>query len=265
MKLENKKVLITGSTSGIGLAIAKVFAKQNATVILNGLGTIDEIKTIIADLSSQTSAKVPVKVVHYDADLANPLAIQDMMNKVQKEHGGVDILINNAGIQYVSPIESFPKEKWDQIIALNLSSSFHTIQHCLPLMRQKGWGRIINIASTHGLVASPYKSAYVASKHGIVGLTKVVALETAEENITCNTICPGWVLTPLVEKQIKAKAEEGHKTIEEATYDLLAEKQPSLKFVNPENIGEFCLFLCSEAASQITGAALSMDGGWTVR
>ncbi len=261
MTFENKRILITGSTSGIGLAIAKVFAKQNATVILNGLGTIDEIKTIIADLSSQTSGLV----VHYDADLTDPVAIQGMMDKVQRDLGTIDILINNAGMQFVSPIESLPKEKWDQIIALNLSSSFHTIQHCLPLMREKGWGRIINIVSTHGLVASVNKSAYVASKHGLIGLTKVVALETAEENITCNALCPGWVLTPLVEKQIKTKAEVGHKTIEEATYELLAEKQPSLKFVDPADIGEFCVFLCSEAASQITGAALPMDGGWTAR
>lgn len=265
MKFENKRILITGSTSGIGLAIAKVFAKLNATVILNGLGTIDEIKTIIADLSSQTSAKVPERVVHYDADLTDPLAIQDMMSRIKNDLGEIDILINNAGMQHVSPIESLPKEKWDQIIAVNLSSSFHTIQHCLPEMRAKGWGRIINIVSTHGLVASVNKSAYVASKHGLIGLTKVVALETAEENITCNALCPGWVLTPLVEKQIKTKAEVGRKSIEEATYELLAEKQPSLKFVDPADIGEFCVFLCSEAASQITGAALPMDGGWTAR
>lgn len=260
-ELESKKVLITGSTSGIGLAIAKIFAKQNSTVILNGLGTIDEIKTIIEDLSSQTSGKV----FYYGADLTDPFAIEEMMKKIQKEIGSLDILINNAGVQHVDPIETFPIKKWDQILALNLSAYFHTIRYAVGSMKEKGWGRIINIASTHGLVASPYKSAYVAAKHGVIGLTKVVALETGGQGVTCNAICPGWVLTPLVDAQIKAKAEQNNQTYGQATADFLAEKHPSLAFVEPNHIAEMCLFLCSDAASQMTGSALVMDGGWTAR
>lgn len=260
-ELVSKKVLITGSTSGIGLAIAKTFAKQNSTVILNGLGTIDEIKTIIGDLSRQTSGNV----VHYSADLTDPLAIEKMMKKIQEEIGAIDILINNAGVQHVDPIETFPVEKWDQILALNLSAYFHTIRYAVVSMKEKGWGRIINIASTHGLVGSPYKSAYVAAKHGVVGLTKVVALETGGEGVTCNAICPGWVLTPLVEAQIKTKAEQNKQSYEEATRDFLAEKHPSLAFVEPEHVAQMCLFLCSDAGAQMTGAALAMDGGWTAR
>ncbi|MBY0462171.1 MAG: 3-hydroxybutyrate dehydrogenase, partial [Alphaproteobacteria bacterium] len=246
---------------GIGLAIAKSFAKQNSTVILNGLGTIAEIKTIIDDLSRQTSGKI----VHYGADLTNPLAIEEMMKKIQKEVGGIDILINNAGVQHVEAIEAFPVKKWDQIIALNLSAYFHTIRHAVGFMKEKGWGRIINIASTHGLVASPYKSAYVAAKHGVVGLTKVVALETGGQGVTCNAICPGWVLTPLVEAQIKEKSVQNNQNYEEATREFLAEKHPSLAFVEPEHVAQMCLFLCSDAASQMTGSAVAMDGGWTAR
>lgn len=260
-ELASKKVLITGSTSGIGLAIAKIFAKQNSTVILNGLGTIDEIKTIIHDLSSQTSGKI----VHYGADLTDSLAIEDMMQKIQKEVGAVDILINNAGVQHLDPIEKFPVKKWDQIIALNLSAYFHTIRHSVSAMKEKRWGRIINIASTHGLVASPYKSAYVAAKHGVIGLTKAVALETGGQGVTCNAICPGWVLTLLVDAQIKAKAERDNQTYEQATYDFLFEKHPSLAFVEADHIAEMCVFLCSDAASQMTGSSLVMDGGWTAR
>ncbi len=260
-ELESKKVLITGSTSGIGLAIAKTFAKQNSTVILNGFGTIDEIKTIIDDLSRQTSAKV----FHYGADLTDPLAIEEMMKKIQAEIGSIDILINNAGVQHVEAIETFPVNKWDQIIAINLSAYFHTTRHAVGSMKEKGWGRVINIASTHGLVGSPYKSAYVAAKHGVVGLTKVVALETGGLGVTCNAVCPGWVLTPLVDAQIKEKAEHSKQNYEEATRDFLAEKHPSLAFVEAEHVAQMCLFLCSDAASQMTGSILAIDGGWTAR
>ncbi|MCX7338235.1 MAG: 3-hydroxybutyrate dehydrogenase [Alphaproteobacteria bacterium] len=254
-------VLITGSTSGIGLAIAKVFAKKNATIIFNGFASIEEINTIQADLSRITSGRV----LYHGADLTKQNEIESMIEAINQDVGGVDILINNAGIQHISPIEDFPPEKWDLVLALNLSAAFHTTRLCLSQMKEKGWGRIINVASVHGLVASMQKAAYVAAKHGIIGLTKVVALETAKQDITCNAICPGWVLTPLVEKQIQTRAEQNQQTQEQATHDLLSEKQPSLSFVDPYHIGELCVFLCSDAAQQITGVALPIDGGWTAQ
>lgn len=258
--LKNKTALITGSTSGIGYGIALVLAKAGCNIILNGFADLQAIEKIKNELSTFNN-----KVSYYGADITNSQEIESMIKNAKQEFGSIDILVNNAGIQRVHPVEEFPDKDWDDIIAANLTASFHTIKHVLPMMRKKTWGRIINIASTHGLVASKNKSAYVAAKHGLIGLTKVVALETAEENITCNAICPGWVLTPLVQKQIDDKALSNNISVTQAEHDLLAEKQPSLKFVQPSQIGEFVLFLCSEAASQIKGSALTMDGGWTAQ
>lgn len=258
---KDKTVLITGSTSGIGLAIANAFAVQNANIILNGIESLDQIKPIFDELSRKTQG-----IVIYDAaNVSNPVEVELMIARASEQFGSIDILVNNACIQHVSPIESFPVEKWDFIIALGLTSAFHTIRLALPGMRSKGWGRIINIASVHGLVASPEKAAYVAAKHGMVGLTKVVALETAKESITCNAICPGWVLTPLVQKQIEQKATAKGISIEEAECELLAEKQPSLTFTKPEELAALALFLCKDEASQMTGGAITMDGGWVSR
>ncbi len=254
---EKKTVLITGSTSGIGYAIACIFASQNANIILNGIETIQQINPILEEMSRKTKGVV----VYENVDLSKPNEIDQMMDRLIKQFGVIDIVINNAGIQYVSSIESFPIEKWDLILSLGLSAAFHTIRRALPGMRSNRWGRIINIASAHGLVGSVNKSAYVAAKHGLVGLTKVVALETAEQQITCNAICPGWVLTPLVQKQIDQKVALKGITLAEAELELLSEKQPSLAFVKPEDIAELAMFLCKDAAKQMTGAALSMDGG----
>jgi 3-hydroxybutyrate dehydrogenase len=259
--LQGKTALITGSTSGIGLQIAEKLAGQKAHIILNGFGKPDEIEAIRIRMEKEHK----VKVSYFGADLTNPDEIEGMANQIDAENGGVDILVNNAGIQFVSPIEDFPTEKWNAIIALNLSSSFHTMKHCVPQMKKKNWGRIINIASTHGLVASPNKTAYVAAKHGLVGLTKAVALEVAEYYITCNAICPGFVMTPLVKKQIEDKAKNEGIDVEKATADFVSEKHPSLRFVETEHIAEFVLFLCSEAGSSITGSGLPIDGGWTSR
>ena len=256
--LKNKTAIITGSTSGIGYATAQVLAKAGYNIMLNGFADPKHLEEIIKELES-----LKINVRYSSADMKKPEQIEAMIKQANKELGSVDILVNNAGIQKVSPIENFPNEDWDNIIAINLSAAFHAIKHALPLMRQNNWGRIINISSAHGLVASVNKSAYVAAKHGIIGLTKAVALETAIENITCNAICPGWVLTPLVQKQINDKAAAQGISTEESEYNLLAEKQPSLKFVNPKQIGELILFLCSDAASQIKGSSLSIDGGWT--
>lgn len=259
--LKNKNVLITGSTSGIGLAIAEGFAYQNANLIINGITPEDNCSAILQELSNKTKGKV----LYVQADLIQVCEIESMINKAFSELGSVDVLINNACIQHVSPIESFENDKWDQIIALGLSSAFHTSKLCLPKMRENNWGRIINIASAHGIVASAHKAAYVSAKHGAIGLTKVIALETAEANITCNAICPGWVLTPLVENQIKSNAEKNGWTYEHATQELLREKQPSMSFVKPDDIAQMSLFLCSEAANQITGSKFVVDGGWTAR
>ncbi|MEB0006438.1 3-hydroxybutyrate dehydrogenase [Pseudomonas sp. MH9.2] len=253
MSLQGKTALVTGSTSGIGLGIALSLAKAGANLILNGFG---DASTVLAEVRQFGG-----KVGHHPADVSDPAQIADMIAYAEREFGGVDILINNAGIQYVAPVEEFPVERWDSIIAINLSSVFHSTRLCLPGMRTKGWGRIVNIASVHGLVGSTGKAAYVAAKHGVIGLTKVVGLETAASNVTCNAICPGWVLTPLVQQQIDARgAVDGD--LEKAKHDLLAEKQPSLEFVTPPQLGELVLFLCSEAGNQVRGAAWNIDGGW---
>jgi len=258
--LKGKTALVTGSTSGIGLAIARALARQGANVMLNGFGEAALIERLKKDLGAGG-----VRVEFHPADMTQPAQIAALVQETAARLGSLDILVNNAGIQHVAPIDEFPAERWDAVIAINLSSSFHTIKHALPLMKRAGWGRIVNIASAHGLVASAEKVAYVAAKHGLVGLTKVVALETARSRITCNAICPGWVLTPLVQKQIDARAAEKKIPPEEAKLALLGEKQPSLEFVTPEQIGELAVFLCSEAAAQIRGASYSIDGGWTAQ
>jgi 3-hydroxybutyrate dehydrogenase len=258
---KDKTVLITGSTSGIGFAIADAFASQNANIILNGIESISQINTVLDEMSRKTKGKV----VYENVNLARPEEIEAMVTRVQQQFGAIDILVNNACVQHVSPVVDFPVEKWDLILGLGLSAAFHTIRLALPGMRTKGWGRIINIASVHGLVASAEKAAYVAAKHGMIGLTKVVALETAEESITCNAICPGWVLTPLVQKQIDQRSSAKGISISEAEHDLLAEKQPSLAFAKPEDIAALILFLCRNEAQQMTGGALTVDGGWVSR
>jgi 3-hydroxybutyrate dehydrogenase len=257
--LKGKRALVTGSTSGIGLGIARALAAQGADLMINGFGDQGDIDKLVRELARG------VKVVHSGADVSKGDQIHAMVREATEKLGGVDILVNNAGIQHTAPMESFPAERWDAILAINLSSNFHAIQAALPQMRSRNWGRIINIASTHGLVASPLKSAYVAAKHGVVGLTKVVALETATTGITCNAICPGWVLTALVQKQVAARAAQQKISVDEANIGLLSEKTPSREFVTPEQIGAFAVFLCSEAASNIRGAALPIDGGWTAQ
>ncbi|CAI0775043.1 3-hydroxybutyrate dehydrogenase [Serratia entomophila] len=253
MSLQGKTALVTGSTSGIGLGLAASLAAAGARVILNGFGDVEQAREQIARLGAQPG--------YHGADLSDPEQIADMMRYAEREFGGVDILVNNAGIQHVAPVDQFPVDKWNAIIAINLSSVFHTSRLALPGMRQRNWGRIINLASVHGLVASKDKSAYVAAKHGVVGLTKTLALETARTPITCNAICPGWVLTPLVQQQIDQRIAAGVEPLQ-ARNDLLAEKQPSQEFVTPQQLGELALFLCSEAAVQVRGAAWNMDGGW---
>ena len=258
--LKGKRAVITGSTSGIGLGIARALAAQGADVMLNGFGEAPLIATLRDEIT-----RLGVKVGYSSADIAKAEQVHELIRQATSELGGVDILVNNAGIQHTAAVEDFPKERWDAILAINLSSNFHAIQAVLPQMRKRNWGRIINIASTHGLVASPQKIAYVAAKHGVVGLTKVVALETATTNITCNAICPGWVLTQLVQKQVDARAAQNNITVEKAKVDLLSEKTPSREFVTPEQIGALAVFLCSEAASNIRGAAWPIDGAWTAQ
>ncbi|MEO8296620.1 MAG: 3-hydroxybutyrate dehydrogenase [Burkholderiales bacterium] len=255
--LKGKTALVTGSTSGIGHGIALCLARQGANVVLNGFGDYAGPQAEVAALG--------VKVGYHGADMSKPAEIEAMMAYAQADFGGVDILVNNAGIQHVAPIEDFPVERWDAVIAINLSSAFHTTRLAIPSMRAKNWGRVINIASAHGLVASAQKSAYVAAKHGIVGMTKAVALETATTGVTCNAICPGWVLTPLVQKQIDAKAAAQGVTVQQATHDLLGEKQPSLQFVTPEQLGDLAVFLCSSAGDNVRGVAWAVDGGWTAQ
>ncbi len=259
--LKNRTAVVTGSTSGIGWGVAKALAKAGAKVMLNGFGSPEEIERLRSELEREAATTV----LHHPADMSKPAEIAALIAETRRAFGSADILVNNAGIQHVSPIESFPPERWDQILAINLSSSFHSIRAALPGMRERGWGRIVNIASAHGLVASVHKAAYVAAKHGLVGLTKVVALETAATAITCNAVCPGWVLTPLVQKQIEALAERERLPLEDAKRRLLAEKQPSMEFASPEQIGAIAVFLCSPAADQIRGASLSVDGGWTAQ
>ncbi|MFY9287512.1 MAG: 3-hydroxybutyrate dehydrogenase [Alphaproteobacteria bacterium] len=256
--LKGRSAIVTGSTSGIGRGIAHALAKEGVNIMANGFGDTPET---IATVKSEIAA-FGVKADYNPADVGKPEQIDAMVDATVKAFGSVDIVINNAGIQFVSPVDNFPLEKWDAILATNLSSAFYTTRRALPLMRNKGWGRIINIASAHGLVASANKSAYVAAKHGIIGLTKTVALETAKDGITCNAICPGWVLTPLVQKQIDAKAAQEGTSKEQEAKKFLAEKQPAMEFVTPEQIGGLVVFLCSENAKLMTGSAYSIDGGW---
>ncbi len=255
--LKGKTALVTGSTSGIGLGVAECLARQGARLILNGFGDSEAPRAAIKALGAE--------VGFHGADMSKPAEIEAMMAYADREWGGVDILVNNAGIQHVAPIDEFPVERWDAIIAINLTSAFHTTRLALPGMKKKGWGRVINIASAHGLVASANKSAYVAAKHGIVGMTKSVALETATTAITVNAICPGWVLTPLVQKQIDARAAQAGITQDKARLELLGEKQPSLQFTTPEQLGELAVFLCSEAAANVRGQSWAVDGGWTAQ
>jgi 3-hydroxybutyrate dehydrogenase len=257
MLLKGKTALVTGSTSGIGLGIALSLARQGANIVLNGFGDAETPKSQVAALG--------VRVGYHGADMSKAADIEAMMAYVDAEFGGCDILVNNAGIQHVAPVESFPTERWDAIIAINLSSAFHTTRLALAGMQARGWGRILNIASVHGLVASAQKSAYVAAKHGLVGFTKAVALETATSPVTVNAICPGWVLTPLVQKQVDARAAADGVDNEEAKRRLLMEKQPSLQFTTPEQLGELAVFLCSDAASNVRGQSWALDGGWTAQ
>ena len=257
----SKVALVTGSTSGIGLGIARALAEQGADIMLNGFGETSMINGLIQELSSMHGDRV----LHHGADMSKPSEIEDMIRATESKLGRIDFLVNNAGIQHVSAIEDFPVDRWDAIIAINLSSAFHTTRCALPGMKKRGFGRIINIASAHGLVASANKSAYVAAKHGIVGLTKTVALECASTPVTCNAICPGWVLTPLVQKQVDARAAEKKISNDDAKRDLLAEKQPSGEFVTPEQLGQLAVFFCSDAATQVRGVAWAMDGGWTAQ
>ncbi|HXE46915.1 MAG TPA: 3-hydroxybutyrate dehydrogenase [Ramlibacter sp.] len=255
--LKGKTALVTGSTSGIGLGIAKALAKQGANIVLNGFGDVEGPKAEVAALG--------VKVAYHGADMSKPAEIEEMMKFAAAQFGRVDILVNNAGIQHVAPVEDFPPEKWDAVIAINLSSAFHASRVALPAMKAANWGRIINVASVHGLVASAQKAAYVAAKHGLVGLTKVIALENATTGVTCNAICPGWVLTPLVQQQVDAKAAAGGLSNEEAKRQLLSEKEPSLQFTTPEELGELAVFFCSPAANNVRGVAWNMDGGWAAQ
>lgn len=259
--LKGRSAIVTGSTSGIGLGIAQALAGQGANVVLNGFGEAAEIEALRLDMEKRFG----VTVAYDNADLSRPDACAALIHNAEMALGAVDILVNNAGIQHVAPVELFPTERWDAVIAINLSSCFHTIRTVLPGMKVRGWGRIVNIASAHGLVASANKSAYVAAKHGLLGLTKVVALENAQGGVTCNAICPGWVLTPLVQKQIEARAAAEGIAVEQARIELLSEKEPSRRFTTPEEIGGMVVFLCSAAAANMTGGSISMDGGWTAQ
>ena len=255
--LKGKTALITGSTSGIGLGIAKALAAQGANIVLNGFGDVDGPKAEVAALG--------VKVGYHGADMSKPAEIEAMIAYATQTFGGLDILVNNAGIQHVARVENFPVERWDAIIAINLSSAFHATRLALPAMLSKNWGRIINVASIHGLVASAEKAAYVAAKHGVVGFTKVTALENATTGVTCNAICPGWVLTPLVQKQVDAKAAVLKISNEAATKLLLGEKEPSMQFTTPEELGALAVFFCSPAGNNVRGVAWNMDGGWVAQ
>lgn len=259
--LRGKTALVTGSTSGIGLGIARSLAAEGANIVLNGFGDANEI----AKLQEALASEFGILAGYHGADMSKASEIESMMNYAANTFGGVDVLVNNAGIQHVANIEDFPAERWDAIIAINLTSAFHTTRLALPSMKARNWGRIINLASVHGLVASAGKSAYVAAKHGLVGFTKATALETAKTGITCNAICPGWVLTPLVQKQVDARAEKDGLSNEAAKSALLAEKQPSGEFVTPEELGAMAVFLCSDAARQMRGVAWNMDGGWVAQ
>ena len=259
--LKGKTALVTGSTSGIGLATARALAQDGTNVMLNGFGDKGDIEKIRAGIEKDFS----VKALYSPADMTKPAEIAEMIRTTEKNFGSLDVLVNNAGIQHVANIEDFPIEKWDAIIAINLSSPFHTIRAAMPGMKARKWGRIINIASAHGLVASGQKVAYVSAKHGLVGMTKVVAIEAANDGITCNAICPGWVLTELIKQQIETRAKADGQTFEQGKVSLLAEKQPMHEFTKPESIGALTVFLCSDAAATITGSAYSIDGGWVAQ
>ena len=259
--LQGKTAIVTGSTSGIGQGIARALANQGANLVINGFGDTDQIEKDCAELRENFG----IEVIYNGADLTRIEEIEALIGAVRESFGGADILVNNAGVQHVAPIDEFPIDKWDLIIALNLSAAFHTTRLCLPLMRESGWGRIINLASAHALVASPYKSAYVAAKHGIAGMTKVVALETAEDNITCNAICPGYVWTPLGESQVADTASVRGISEEEVKNDVMLAAQPTKQFVTIEQLGELAVFLCSSAAASTTGSIIPVDGGWTAQ
>lgn len=259
MTLQARTAVVTGSTSGIGLAIAKALAKQGANVVLNGFGEADAIETLRRDIERSGQ----VRCLHSSADMARPNEIAAMIGEAEQEFGSVDILVNNAGIQRVSPIEDFPVQAWDAILAINLSSAFHTIRAAVPGMKKRKWGRIINTASAHSLVASPFKSAYVAAKHGLVGLTKTVALELATSSITANCISPGYVWTPLVERQIPDTMKARGLSREQVVNDVVLAAQPTKQFVTVDQVAALAVFLCSDEAAQITGANMAMDGGWT--
>jgi 3-hydroxybutyrate dehydrogenase len=259
--LTGKSAIVTGSTSGIGLGVARALAASGSNVLLNGFGKAAEIDKLCDSLRSRHG----VRVGYNAADISRPDEVAGLVEQAAHELGAVDILVNNAGIQYTAPVQEFPVERWDAIIAVNLSAAFHAIRLALPQMLDRNWGRIVNIASTHGLVASVHKAAYVAAKHGILGITKVVALETATTGVTCNAICPGWVLTPLVQKQIDDLAAKEKLAPNIAKMRLLGEKQPSLEFASPDQIAAAVVFLCSDAAAQIRGVALPIDGGWTAQ
>jgi 3-hydroxybutyrate dehydrogenase len=258
-QLAGRVAVVTGSTSGIGLGIARAFAAAGASIVLNGLGRADEVGRVVSELSEEFG----LRAIYSPADMSDPDSIERMIALTLETYGRLDVLVNNAGIQHVSPIEQFPVAKWDQILAINLSSAFHTTRLALPAMRKQGFGRIVNIASAHGLVGSPFKAAYVAAKHGILGLTKTVALESAEENITCNAICPGYVWTPLVEAQIEGQAKSHGIPRDQVIRDVLLAQQPSKRFATVEEIGALAVFLASDAGASITGTALPVDGGWT--
>jgi 3-hydroxybutyrate dehydrogenase len=259
--LKGKVAIVTGSTSGIGLGIARALAGAGTDIVMNGFGDAGEIEALRSGIES----RFKVRAIYVAADMSKPAEIEALAKDATAKMGRIDVVVNNAGIQHVAPIQDFPPGKWDAVIAVNLSSAFHLVRVTLPQMLTRNWGRIINIASAHGLVASVDKVAYVAAKHGLVGLTKVVALETARTGVTCNAICPGWVLTPLVQKQIDARAEREGIPVEKAKLDLLGEKQPSLEFVTPEQLGGLAVFLCSPAADQIRGQSIAADGGWTAQ
>ncbi|WP_416897209.1 MAG: 3-hydroxybutyrate dehydrogenase [Minwuia sp.] len=256
---ERKTALVTGSTSGIGLGVAKALAASGANVVMNGRRPADEVQGLLAEVAGATGAAV----TYANADMTSPAEIEAMMAQAVDTFGAVDILVNNAGIQHVAPVDEFPPEKWDAVIATNLNSAFHCTRLALPGMKKKGWGRVVNIASAHSLVASPFKSAYVSAKHGLLGFTKTVALEVAAQGITCNAICPGYVLTPLVEKQIPATAKARGITEEEVINDVMLAPQSTKKFVTVEEIADLTVFLCSAAGASMTGTALPVDGGWT--
>jgi 3-hydroxybutyrate dehydrogenase len=259
--LKGKTALVTGSTSGIGLATARALAADGANIVINGFGDKADIEKERAGLEKDFG----IKATYSAADMSKPAEIAEMIATAEKAYGSLDVLVNNAGIQFVANIEDFPVEKWDAVIAINLSSAFHGIRAAMPGMKKRKWGRIINIASAHGLVASEQKVAYVSAKHGLVGMTKVVSIEAANDGVTCNAICPGWVLTPLVQKQIDDRAKASGKTVREEEVALLAEKQPMHQFTKPESIGALAVFLASGAAATITGSAYSIDGGWVAQ